>query len=253
MHHVRLLPGLLLLVACTLAPLETPTPAPTATPTPTPTPMPTPTPQLTPTPQPTPDQASIPAFGGGDIALTTLSGMRVRRLPGVERQVVTGLLPARAELQVVMGPISVDGFGWYLVTDADPGEPAFDEGWIAAGYEPDPFIAAAGHPPESDPYLASFAHVGAAEFGPVAIPDEFHLIRWLALDPEGVGCTFAVSLAPAGAEPIPAIRATVGSSIIPGTLQRQYFTDQPTVRGQVFVSVTGDCAWTLVVVQLPAE
>lgn len=243
---------LALLTACTLAPLPTATPSPEPTPTSTPAPTPilTPTLQPTPTPEPTPDPASIPAFDGGEIALTTLSGMRVRRLPGVERQVVTGLLPARAEMQVIMGPIAVDGFAWYLVSDADAGEPTFDEGWIAAGYEPDPFIAAAGHPPESDPYLASSAHVGAAEFGPVTIADENHLIRWLALDPHGVGCTFAVSLAPAGTDPIPAIRATVGASAIPGTLQPQYFVDQPALRGQIFVTVSGDCAWTLVVVRL---
>jgi hypothetical protein len=243
----------LLLAACTLPPLPTPEPSPTPRPTatPSPTPSPTPTPTPSPTPGPTVDPGAVPRFDAGEIVATTLDGLRIRRLPGTERLVVTGLLPARSELQVIMGPVVVGPFGWYLVADADPDEPTFDEGWIAAGEEPDAFLAPAGRAPDSDPYLATFAQVGAAEFGPVTIADEYHAIRWLALDPEARGCTLSVSLMPAGGQPIPAIRATVGASAIPGTLQPQYFVDQPAVRGQVFVSVAGDCAWTLVVMQVP--
>lgn len=204
-------------------------------------------------PEPTPDAGAIPAFTAGDVITTRISGLRVRRLPGTEGQVVAGLLPLDAELVVVMGPVMVDGFGWYLVADADDGDPAFDEGWLAAGYEPDAFLASAGRRAEGSSLIASFAGTADAEHGPVAIADEHTRIRWLARDPESVGCRFAVSLAVGSAEPTPAIRATLGATTIPGTLQPAYFADQTTLRGQVFVTVDSDCAWTLVFERIPPE
>jgi hypothetical protein len=245
--------GALLGAGCILGPLPTSGPSGAATPTAIPTPTPTPSPSLTPSPEPTADPASIPAFEPGELAATTIAGMRVRRLPGTDTQVVTGLLPGQHELQVVMGPVPRDELGWYLVRDADAREPQFDEGWIAAGYEPDPFLMAAGHPPTSDPYPGGAAHTGNAEFGPIEVADEHHAIRWLALDPEGVGCSLAVSLAADSADPIAAIRATVGNATVPGTLQPSYFRDQPSLRGQLFVSVQSDCAWALAFVRIPPE
>jgi hypothetical protein len=237
---------------CTLPPLPTPTP--TRSPTPSPIPAtPTPTPSPTPTVEPTPDAGAIPAFSAGDVVITRIGGLRVRRLPGTETQVVAGLLPLDAELVVVMGPVQVDGFGWYLVADADSAEPAFDEGWLAAGYEPDAFLAATGRRQADSRLIASFAGTANAEHGPVAIADEHTRIRWLARDPESAGCRFAVSLAVGSAEPIPAIRATLGATTIPGTLQPAYFADQTSIRGQVFVTVESDCAWTLVFERVPPE
>jgi hypothetical protein len=55
-----------------------------------------------------------------------------------------------------------------------------------------------------------------------------------------------VSLAKGGGEPVPAIRATIGNDLVPGTLQPGGF-DALGVRGQVFVTVATDCAWTLVI------
>ena len=74
----------------------------------------------------------------------TIDGLRVRQRPGLASNVVAGLLPLGAELQVVMGPIPTDELGWYLVTDADPADPEFGEGWIAAGFEPDAWLAPTG-------------------------------------------------------------------------------------------------------------
>jgi hypothetical protein len=239
-------------VGCTLPPLATPTPTPSPTPSPIP-PTPTPTPSPTPTTEPTPNAGAIPAFSAGEVLTTRISGLRVRRLPGIESQVVAGLLPLEAELVVVMGPVQVDGFGWYLVQDADDEEPAFDEGWLAAGYEPDAFLASTGRRAEATLLIASFAGTADAEHGPVAIADEDTRIRWLARDLQSVGCRFAVSLAVGSAEPIPAIRATLGATTIPGTLQPAYFADQETLRGQVFVTVESDCAWTLVFERAPPE
>ncbi|HEX7172425.1 MAG TPA: hypothetical protein VF365_07460, partial [Candidatus Limnocylindria bacterium] len=150
------------LAACTIPPLSTPTPRPS--PTPSPTASPTPTPEVpTPTPDPTPDAGAIPDFAAGEIVASLIDGLRVRQRPGIDALVTTGLLPLDAELQVVMGPFPVDDFGWYLVTDADADEPQFEEGWVAAGYEPDPFLRAAGRVSDEHPFVASMAGTGDAE------------------------------------------------------------------------------------------
>jgi hypothetical protein len=240
----------LALGACAFPPLTTPTRSPTPTPSPTPSPTPITTPTPSPTPEPTP-AAIVPTYEAGEIVETTIDGLRVRTLPGTDRPIATGLLPLAFALRVVMGPIPVDGLGWYLVSDADEREPNFEEGWVAAGHEPDPLLASTGRIVDDSPFVASMAQTGDAEKGPIHIGDGDHAIRWVALDPERRRCAFAVSLVPAGAaSPVPAIRATVGSGVDRGTLQPQSFAAL-NVRGDVFISVASDCAWALVVVRIP--
>lgn len=240
-----------LLVSCTLPPLETTTPSPSPTPTATPSPTISPTPvPATPSSEPTPDPAAIPDFAPGEIVASLIDGLRVRQRPGVDAVIATGLLPLDAEMQVVMGPFPVDEFGWYLVTDADPADPQFDEGWVAAGYEPDPFLRAGGRVAEEVPFVVGMAATGDAEEGPIEIGDGDHAIRWIARDPEGVRCSFAVSMAPPGSDPVQTIRATVGSGIDRGTLQPQTFASLG-VRGTTFVSVVSDCTWALVMLRVP--
>ena len=247
---VPILSALVLLAACVLPPLPTPTPIPIPTATPSPTPLPAPTPSPSPTAAQTPDFGAVPEFTAAELVVTATDGLRVRQRPGVSANVVTGLLPLDAQLRVVMGPIPTDDLGWYLVTDADAAEPEFDEGWIAAGFEPDAWLASTGQTASGSRLLASFAHAGDAENGPVEIGSGNHAIRWVAVDPEGVSCRFAVSLAEGGAEPMPAIRATIGNDLVPGTLQPGGF-DAVEVRGQVFVAVVSDCAWALVIQRVP--
>ena len=182
----------------------------------------------------------------GELVTTSIDGLRVRQRPGLASNVVAGLLPLGAELQVVMGPIPTDELGWYLVADADPADPEFGEGWIAAGFEPDAWLTPTGETAGETPYLASFAFTGDADNGPVEIGSGDHAIRWVAVDPEGTSCQFAVSLAEGGGDPVPAIRATIGNDLVPGTLQPGAF-DALGVRGQAFVNVVSDCAWTLVI------
>jgi hypothetical protein len=203
-----------------------------------------------PTPSPTPDFGAIPDFAAPELVVTALDGLRVRQRPSLSANVVTGLLPLAARLQVVMGPIPADDLGWYLVVDSDRNEPEFDEGWIAAGFEPDAWLASTGEARRNAPQLASFAHTGAAEHGPVEIGRGDHRIRWVAVDPERIGCTFAVSLAEGRGEPVRAIQATIGGDLVPGTLQPGSF-DALDVRGQAFVRVRSDCAWTLVIERAP--
>jgi hypothetical protein len=251
----RALAALAILVAvagCTLPALPTPTPTPSPTPTPTPSPTPAPTPSPTPTPDPTPDPAAIPSFRAGDIIATNISGLRVRRLPGTSQPVVTDLLPLGDHLTVVMGPVPIEGFGWYLVRDADPeAGPGFEEGWLAAGYEPDPFLTTTGRTADDHPYLASYAGTGDAGHGPIEIADEHTSIRWYAVDPERQRCTFGVGLAVGSADPTRAILATIGAAPAHGTTTRTFFEQQPDLRGQVFVEVTSDCAWALVFQRVP--
>lgn len=238
------------LAACTIPPLSTPTPRPSPTPSPTASPTPTPAPP-TPTPDPTPDAGAIPDFAAGEIVASLIDGLRVRQRPGIDALVTTGLLPLGAELQVVMGPFPLDGFGWYLVADADADEPRFDEGWVAAGYEPDPFLRPTGRVPDEHPFVASMAGTGDAEEGPIEIGSGDHAIRWIAADPERRRCSFGLSLTSAGGEPVTVIRATVGSGIDRGTLQPQTF-DAFDVRGPAFASVASDCDWALVILRVPA-
>jgi hypothetical protein len=239
----------LLLGACTF-PLETPTPRPSPSPSPTPSPTPVPTPSPSPTPSPTPEPIA-PDFDAGEIVATSIDGLRVRSLPGSDRPIVTGLLPLAFELEVVMGPIPVDGLAWYLVADADAREPNFDEGWVAAGYEPDPLLAATGRVAADSTAVTSMAQTGDAEQGPIEIGEGDHAIRWVGVDPERRRCAFAVSMTPVGGgAPVPAIRATIGTGIDRGTLQPQSFGALG-VRGPAFVSVVSDCAWALTIVRVP--
>ncbi len=195
----------------------------------------------------------MPDFAAGEIVSTTIDGLRVRGLPGLEARVVTGLLPNAFALRVVMGPIPVDDLGWYLVADADAREPDFSEGWVAAGFEPEPLLAATGETVADSPYVASMDQVGDAEQGPIEIGSGDHAIRWIALDPEHVRCSFGVSFTPAGAaDPIPAIRATIGTGVDRGTLQPQSFAAL-NLSGPVFANVTSDCAWALVIVRILPE
>lgn len=230
--------------------MRTPTPSPSPTPTPSPTASPTPSPTPSQAPDPTPDAAALPRFGAGELIVTSIDGLRVRQRPSMTGTIITGLLPLGAQLQVIMGPILVADAGWYLVTDADPDEPQFEEGWIASGFEPEAYLASTGTTSAETPFVASFAQVGNAEYGPIEIGEADYAIRWVALDPERVRCQFAVFLAAGSAAPVPTIRATIGNGVDPGTLQPGSFAALG-VRGQVFVAVESDCAWTFVILRVP--
>ncbi len=242
------LTSVMLLTACTFTPLESPTPSPSPIPTPSPTEGVTPSSApATPSPSPPP---IVPDFAAGEIIVTSTDGLRVRSLPGLQRPVIAGLLPISARLGVVMGPITVEDRGWYLVNDLGPGEPEFDEGWVAAGFEPDPLLAATGSSIDDSPYVASMDGVADAEQGPIEIGASEYAIRWIAVDPERTRCSFAVTLTPAGGgNPVPAIRATIGTGVDRGILQPQSFGALG-VRGPTFVSVTSDCGWALVLLEI---
>jgi hypothetical protein len=231
---------------------------PTTTPTPIATPAsseaaPTPSPEPTNLASPTPGPNDVPQFNAGGQATTNAPGLRVRSRPGVEQRVIT-TLGIDADLLIGLGPVWIDGLGWYLVRDADADDPGFGEGWVAAGFEPDPFLIPASFDVRRNPYLAGFAGDANGELGPVRLPNADVSIRWLAAPPTPNGCSFFVDLAAGSGEPSRAIRATVGGVPAPGELFRQFFAEHPAlIDADLFVSVESDCSWALTFVQQRSE
>src|SRR5437762_1451869 len=191
------------LVACLAGPSASPPlPSPSVAQEPTPSPKQTSTPTPSVTPQPTPDQTRVPIFAAGAIARTRTT-VRVRDLPGTQWG-VAALLPSGALVQVVLGPIRTADYGWYLVRDADGAKPSFNEGWIAAGFAPDAFVAAdpSAHPPPNGPlFVAGYSGVTLGDFGPFRVEGNTAM-RWaIALrigKPAGSICRFTGTLTPAG-------------------------------------------------------
>ena len=235
--------AILLLAGCTLA---TPTVQPSATPSGTVATSTTPSvePTGSPTPEPTPGIHDVPIFTAGGQVTTNAPGLRVRSRPGVEQRVITSL-GVDANLLVGLGPVFVDDLGWYLVRDADADDPAFGEGWVAAGFEPDPFLIPASFEVDFNPFVAGFAHDANGEYGPVVLPDRNVSIRWIAAPLSESGCSFAVDLRAGSGAPVTAIRSTVGSAPAPGELFSGFFASHPELTGDLFVSVTSDCSWAL--------
>ena len=136
--------------------------------------------------------------------------------------------------------------------DADAADPAFQEGWVAAGFAPDPFLVPADFDLPFNPILAGYAHDGNGEFGPVRIDDPNVAIRWFASPPSAAGCSFSVDLTPGSGQAVPAIRATIGSAPAPGDLYSDFFAAHPELTGDVFVHVASDCSWALTFVSAAA-
>jgi hypothetical protein len=241
----------MLVAACSLSepsPPRSPTPLPTAASSPTGGGV-SPTEAATSTPVATPGPDAVPVFSAGQQVASNAPGLRVRSRPGTQQRVLA-LLPQDAHLVVALGPVLVDGFGWYLVEDADGAEPQFGTGWVAAGFEPDPFLAPTSfEAPFPYPYVAGFAHDADGEYGPVRVADANYGIRWVAAAIGGDGCSFSVDLRPGSGTPVPTIRATVGGLPAPGELYTQFFADHPELVGDLFVIVTSNCSWALTFVR----
>jgi hypothetical protein len=254
-HAIALTLGAVLLGGCLVAPPPSGSPSLSASsvPAPTATVQATPTPSAT--PQPTPDQAKVPIFQAGSMA-TMRTTVRVRDLPGTQWG-VDALLPFGALVQVVLGPIRTDGYGWYLVRDADPAKPSFTEGWVAAGFAPDAFIAPkpSARPPANGPtFVAGYAGLTTADFGPFRVEGNTAL-RWaLALPigkPDGSICRFTGTLTPSGGRGVVFLKTSVSDAPAPGTVQPSFFSQHPTLRGDLFLHVETDCSWAVTVVRLP--
>jgi hypothetical protein len=206
-------------------------------------------PPATATPAPTPGPDDIPTFNAGTTMKTTASGLRVRKGPELSQGVLT-LLPAGSKLVAILGPVRNDSWGWYLVRDADAAEPTFEEGWVAAGFMPTPYLAPATFELPFNPIVAGWAHEGNGEFGPVRIEDANYAVRYVAaVMPGGGACAFSADLVPGSGKPVPAIRATLGTAPAPGSLYGDFFTAHPELVGDIFLRVTSDCAWALSIIR----
>jgi hypothetical protein len=191
----------------------------------------------------------VPIFTAGSRVATNAPGLRVRARPGTVQRVITSL-GLDANLLIGLGPVLVDGLGWYLVRDTDAGEPEFGEGWVAAGFEPDPFLISTTFDVPFEPYVVGFAGDADTEQGPILLPEGPISMRWIASPPTTDGCAFAVDLRPASGNPVTTVRATVGGVPAPGEVFAQYFETHPELRrGDLFVSVTSDCSWALTFVR----
>ncbi len=257
-----LLGTVLAATACGAAPSASPSPSaaensPSLLPSAAATPTPQPTDTPSPTPSPTPDQADVPLFKAGD-QLKTLTTLRLRDLPGT-RWGSSANLPPGALVQVVLGPIRTDGYGWYLVRDVDSAAPTFNEGWLAAGFLPDAFLAPSGAQPSPQPtdpvFVAGYAQASSGDFGPVRVEGSTAL-RWAVTVPIGAQpdstCNFTGSLKPANGDAVVFLTTTVlPQEPAPGTTQPSFFAQHPTLTGDVFLHVDSDCSWAVTVVRLP--
>lgn len=205
-------------------------------------------PPATATPVPTPGADKIPTFTAGTTVATNAAGLRVRSGPGTNQGVLASL-PVGSKLLVELGPVRTDGYGWYLVRDADPHDPIFTEGWAAAGFMPDPFLVPAAFELPFNPIVAGYSFDADGEFGPVRIEDANYSILWVASVVAGGGCSFAVDLVSAGGVAVSAIRTPVGSAPAPGVLGGEFFAAHPTLTGDVLIRVTSVCSWALTVVR----
>jgi len=200
-------------------------------------------------PAPTPGPDDIPTFTAGTTVTTDASGLRVRSGPGLNQGVVA-MLPAGSKLVVMLGPVRTDDWGWYLVRDADAAEPTFEEGWVAAGFMPTPYLVPATFDLPFNPIVAGFAHEGDAEYGPVHIADANHAVRWVAaVLPGGGACSFSADLVPGSGTAVPTVRATLGTAPVPGNLYGDFFTSHPELVGDLFLRVTSDCGWALTILR----
>jgi hypothetical protein len=248
MRRTALLTCLAILVSGCVMPLEVPTPSPT--PGFTATPLPTVSPTSKPSVAATPGPDDVPRFTPGSLAVTNAPGLRVRSRPGTASAVLE-TLGAGAELLIGLGPIMIDGLGWYLVRDADDADPEFNEGWVAAGFEPDPFLVSGGFGTDDNPYLGGFAGTESGEFGPVTIPERRVAFRWIAATDDEEVCDFAVDLGEGSREPVRAVRTPVGTFPASGELPPDYFRANAELAGNVFVLVQSNCAWAVSFVEVP--
>ncbi len=213
---------------------------------------PTPLPTDGPTPAPTGNPDAVPVYTAGSTVETHIAGLRVHARPGTDERVVTGLLPEGAGLLIAQGPLFWDDYGWYLVDDVDAGDPEFTQGWIAAGFNPDPWLVPTVLDVADNPFIAGFANDTDGEYGPVRITDANLQIDWVIAPPTPDGCSFAVDLRSGSGNPVQAIRSTTGSVVAPGVLYPQFFSDHPELTGDLFMTVTSTCRWALTFERVPA-
>ena len=146
LRRALVVPLLVLVAACQAAPVPSASPSPVpsgspSSPGPSASPSDAPSPSPDPTATPEPEPSPLPSLDADGFAVTISPDVRVRSLPEVSdaSDRLEPLLPLGARLFVVRGPVSADGFAWYLV---DPLREGLPSGWVATGRVDDPWVEA---------------------------------------------------------------------------------------------------------------
>jgi hypothetical protein len=202
-------------------------------------------------PQPTPGGSAVPRFAIGSLVATNAPGLRIRSRPGTSQRVLI-TLGLGVELVVGMGPILVDDLGWYLVRDA-AAQPAFDEGWVAAGFEPDPFLVSTGRNPDRSPYLDGFAGTTPGELGPISLPQSRVVLRWIASAGNLELCNFALDVSGEAGDPVRAVRTPVGAFPASGELPYRFLRANDLDGARVYLQVESNCSWAVSFVRVEAS
>lgn len=202
-------------------------------------------------PQATPGGEAVPRFAIGSLVATNAPGLRIRSRPGVEQRVVITLALGR-ELVVGMGPVLVDDLGWYLVRDG-AADPAFDEGWVAAGFEPDPFLVSTGRNPDRSPFVDGFAGTAPGELGPISLPQSRVALRWIASAGGLELCNFSLDLSGEPGQPVRAVRTPVGGFPASGELPYRFLRANDLDGARVFLLVESNCSWAVSFVRVESS
>jgi hypothetical protein len=262
-----MLPMIILAACATTGAVESSSPPPPARPSETPKPSPsrpvvTPRPSAPPSVAPTPSPTPVPQVRHriGSVARSTADGVNVRLLPGLDqplidaenvvtREVVRGVtLDAGGTVVVEMGPIVVDGIGWYWVMDdTDDGLNWLSFGWVAGEYlefdrdletRPDPVVVIDG--------------VGSGSSGVGRVSGGYGLVYHVIAAPVNgaAECSVAISLVdPAGAK-----IEGAGGTISEPTLFWQSQFENPAlfaaVAGEMQLTVETDCSYAGVLAEV---
>jgi hypothetical protein len=206
---------------------------------------------LAPSPQATPGSPS-PTQGTDLLRIrplpqhqeTTVSGIRIRRSPGLDGELIATLLLGETAM-AVLGPLLVDGYSWYRVEDDSGDAPNYIDGWMAVGTSTDPWVKESvgwsGYPV----YPAAFDGIGPGQFGPVALQDVGYGVVWAAA---GDGCQFTATFVTSSGDREEIVSA-VASPFVSSATDPQFFADHPDLVGGLTLVVDSGCSWAVVIIR----
>ena len=175
---------------------------------------------------------------------TTVSGIRIRRSPGLDGELIA-TLPLGATAIAVLGPLLVDGYSWYQVRDDNGDAPNYIIGWMAVGTSTDPWVKESVGWSGTPVYPAAFDGIGSGQFGPVVLQDVGYGVAWAAA---GDGCQFtATFVTTSGARE--EITTAVASAFLSSATDPQFFADHPDLVGGLTLVVDSACSWAAVLIR----
>lgn len=176
-----------------------------------------------------------PALAVAFMVRPTVEGLRVRAVPGSTGELVS-TMPLDALGMVELGPLTVDGFDWYLVRYSFLNASGVTDGavgWVASGPSTSPWLAPVDDAGWYSGIFAAGAGAGPGALGPVEIGDS-QGVRWAAV---GEACPLVVSLGD----------VAIVSTTVDGFAEGEVFLfrDYPELAGMVDIDVESECSWAL--------